>query len=114
VSGGQPKGGEVPVSIGIGVDVNRLPFTSSHGRHYQQLAFPMALLDANGGFVTGKESVMDLAVTDAKLATLKRDGLKTVATLSAPPGIYRVRTVIREGTKGGLTTSTPAVGLRGR
>jgi VWFA-related protein len=114
LAGGPPKDGMIPVSIGITVDVNRLQFTSSHGRHMQQLAFLMALLDAKGDFVTGKESIMDLALTDEKLAAVKKDGLKTVATLHAPPGIYQVRTVVREGAKGSLAASTTAVELQAK
>jgi VWFA-related protein len=111
---GQPKDGTIPVSIGVTVDVNGLQFTTANGRHMQQIVFLMTLLDANGGFVTGKESSMDLALTDEKLASLRKDGLKTVATLNAPAGIYQVRTVIREGMKGGLTASTTAVEVRGK
>jgi len=55
---------------------------------------------------------MDLALTDEKLASLKKDGLKTVATLNAPAGVYKVRTVVREWMKGGLSASTTAVELR--
>jgi len=104
----------IPVSIGITIDVNRLQFASAHGRHMQQIVFLMTLLDANGGFVTGKESIMDLALTDEKLASLKKDGLKTIATLKAPAGIYQVRTIVREGMKGALAASTSAVELRGK
>jgi len=114
----QPKDGDkegmIPVSIRITFDVNGLQFATAKGRHMQQLVFLMTLLDANGGFVTGKESIMDLALTDEKLASLKKDGLKTVATLNAPAGIYQVRTIVREGMKGGLTASTSAVELRGK
>jgi VWFA-related protein len=114
LAGGQPKDGVIPVSVGIAVDVGRLQFASSHGRHMQQIVFLMTLLDAKGDFVTGKESIMDLALTDEKLAALKKDGLKTVATLNAPPGIYQVRTVVREGMKGNLAASTTTVELRGK
>jgi hypothetical protein len=40
--------------------------------------------------------------------------LKTVATLNAPAGVYQVRTVVREGMKGGLTASTTAVELHAK
>jgi hypothetical protein len=106
--------GMIPVSIRITFDVNRLQFAIAKGRHMQQLVFLMTLLDANGGFVTGKESIMDLALTDEKLASLKKDGLKTIATLNAPAGMYQVRTVVREGMKGELMASTTAVELRAR
>jgi VWFA-related protein len=114
LAGGAPKDGAVPVSIGITVDVNGLQFATDHGRHVQQLVFLVALLDSSGGFVTGKESIVDLALSDAKLASFKRDGLKTVATLDAPPGVYRVRTVVREAVKGGLAAITTAVELRAK
>jgi VWFA-related protein len=113
LAGGPPKNGAVPVSISINVDVSRLQFAVNQGRRAQQLVFIMALLDPQGGFVTGKESVMDLALTDAKLASLKTEGLKVAGTLEAPPGVYRVRTVVREGIRGQMATDSAMVELRG-
>jgi VWFA-related protein len=111
LSGGQPKDGSVPVTVGITVDVSSLRFTTNHGRHFQQIVFLMALLDANGSFVTGKESIMELALSDARLASLRK-GLRVEGTLTAPAGIYQLRTVVREGMRGRLAASTSAVELR--
>ncbi|HEY6302545.1 MAG TPA: hypothetical protein VIX14_05710 [Terriglobales bacterium] len=55
---------------------------------------------------------MDLALTDATLASFGKDGLRTVATLDAAPGIYQLRTVVREGMKGSLGTQTATVDIR--
>jgi len=112
LASGQAKDGEVPVSIRITVNVNRLSFAGADGRHRQQLVFLTALLDSAGGFVTGKESVMDLSLTDAKLASMRKDGLTAVATLAAPPGSYQLRAIVREGVKGSLAASSTAVALR--
>jgi hypothetical protein len=111
LTAGQPKDGAIPVSVRLTVDMNALQFTAFNGRHMQQIAILTTLLDGNGGFVSGKESIMDLALTDEKLASLRKDGLKTVATLNAPAGTYQVRTVVREGMKGSLGTLTTAVEL---
>ncbi len=111
---GVPKDGAVPISIDINVDVNRLQFTTYHGRHLQQIVILMTLLDANGSFVTGKESILELALTDRKLASLQKSGLRTAATLSVPAGIYRARTIVREAMKGNLGASTTAVDLGGK
>jgi len=46
---------------------------------------------------------MDLALSDERLVSMKHDGLKGVVTLSAPPGEYRVRAIVREGMKGKLS-----------
>ena len=112
LTGGAPKNGEIPVSVRVAVDVNRLQFASSHGRHAQQLTFLVTLLGANGEFLRGKESIMDLALTDSKLASMKQTGLTTVETIDAPPGVYQVRTIVREAMKGALTAATTAVELR--
>ena len=102
------------VSVSISIDVNRLEFTVGNGRHVQQIVFLMTLLDPSGAFVTGKEAIMDLALSDERLASLKKDGLKAVATLTAPAGEYRVRTIVREAMKGNLTASTTPVELQAK
>jgi len=114
LSAGAPKDGSVPLTIRITVDLDRLQFATANGRHVQQLLFLTTLLDANGGLVTGKESIMDLALTDERLDSLKKDGLKAVATLTAPAGTYQVRTIVREGMKGSLAASTTPVELRAK
>jgi hypothetical protein len=104
--------GYASVSITVVVDMKGLEFTSASGRHAQQIVFLMTLLDPNGAFVTGKEAIMDLAVTDERLASLQKTGLKAVATLTAPAGNHRVRTIVREAMKGKLAASTIPVELR--
>ena len=114
LTGGQPKNGEIPVSVHVAVDVNRLQFAAAHGRHAQQLVFLVTLLNSNGEFISGKESIMDLTLTDSKLASMKQSGLTTIATLDAPPGVYQVRTIVREAMKGALAATTTPVELRAK
>lgn len=114
VAGGQTKNGEIPVLVRVTVDVNRLQFAASHGRHAQQLVFLVSLLDSNGEFVSGKESIMDLELTDSKLTSMKQSGLTTFATLDAAPGVYQVRTIVREAMKGALAAMTAAVELHAK
>jgi VWFA-related protein len=109
---GELKDGTVPVVITVTVDMNDLEFKESNERSVQQIVFLMTLLDSQGTFVTGKEAIMDLALSGQKLEALKRDGLKAVATLNAPPGVYQARIVVREGMKGKLAASTIAVDLK--
>lgn len=112
--GGEPKGGAIPVSVRFTVDVNALRFVAHDGRHVQQLVFVAALLDTKGGFLNGEESVMDLDLTDAKLASLRNTGLTAIATLVAPPGAYRLRAVVREGVNGHLAAIGSPVEFRVR
>ena len=106
------KPGEKSVAVTVSIDVGGLQFVVNSGRHVQQLVFVMTLLDSTGAFVTGKEAIMDLALTDEKLASLQEEGLKAVATLNAPAGAYQLRTIVREGMKGALAASTLPVNLQ--
>jgi VWFA-related protein len=108
------KPGDKSVSVTVAIDVGGLQFVVNNGRHVQQLVFLMTLLDLNGAFVTGKEAIMDLVLTDEKLASLLEEGLKAVATLNAPAGTYQLRAIVREGMKGALAASTLPVDLQAR
>jgi len=112
LAAGQLSEGAIPLSVAVTLDVNQLQFATDAGRHVQQIVFLTTLLDAGNSFVTGKESIMDLSLTDEKLASLKKDGLKAVATLNVPAGVYHVRTIIREAMKGSLAASTIPIDLR--
>ncbi len=114
LSAGQPRGGAIPVSVRYTLDVNTLGFTKFKGRHMQQIVFLTALLDPNGAFVNGEESIMELALTGEKLASLKKTGLIAVATIPTLPGQFRVRTIVREGMKGNLAAVTTPVDVRGK
>ena len=94
------------------VDLKNVRFTRLNGRHMQQIVFLTTLIDAKGEFVTGKESIMDLALTGIKLASMRKDGLKAITTLNAPAGIYQVRAIVREGVKGTLAAITIPVEVR--
>ena len=79
------------------------------GRSPQQLAFVTVLLDANGGYVAGKESVMDLSLTAATLASFRRKGLDAAVSFNVPKGRYQVREVAREAVHNLLATSNTPV-----
>jgi hypothetical protein len=91
-----------------------LQFTAFNGRHMQQIVFVTALLDPNGGFVTGEESIMDLALTDEKLASFQQTGLTVIANLHAHTGIFQIRTIVREGMKGYLAANSAPIEVQAK
>jgi hypothetical protein len=109
LAAGQPRDSVVPVSVRLTVDINGLPFTAWQGRQVQPVAFVVALLDPAGGSVTKEESIMDLALTDEKLASLRQTGLQAIATLNAQAGTFQVRAIVREARKGHLAAQTMPV-----
>jgi hypothetical protein len=112
LAAGKVSEGTIPLSVEVTIDVNHLQFVTGAGRHVQQIVFLTTLLDAGNSFITGKEAIMDLSLTDEKLALLQKEGLKAVATLNVPAGVYHVRTIVREAMKGGLAASTIPIDLR--
>lgn len=114
LSTGQPNDGTVPVSVRFSVDVTALRFNPFKDRHMQQLVFLTALFDPQGNFVGGQESIMDLAVTDEKLASLQKTGLTAITTLRSQPGNYQIRAIVREGMKGKLAAVSTPVELPAR
>jgi VWFA-related protein len=112
LSPGELKNGLLPISVHVQVDLKNVQFTRLNGRHMQQIVFLTTLIDAKGEFVTGKESIMDMALTGDKLASMRKDGLMAITTLNAPAGIYQVRTIVREGVKGRLAAITIPVEVR--
>ena len=114
ISAAEFKDGVLPISVKVKVDLKNVQFTRLNGRHMQQIVFLTTLLDSKGGFVTGKESIMDMALTDEKLASMRKDGLKAIATLNAPPGTYQIRAIVREGVKGTLAAITTLVEVQAK
>jgi hypothetical protein len=93
-------------------DVTRLAFKLQAGARSQQLHMVAALLDGRGNFVTGKEGVADLALSEASFARLAPGGLNLVLRLEAPPGTYQLRLVAADEGDAHVSASTQAVELK--
>ena len=106
ITHGPVQTGAFPIRIEIHVDAGALQFPTQQGRAVQQLTFVTVLEDASGAYVTGRQAVMDLALTPAKLAELKRDGIKARLTFHAPTGRYRLRSVVREAAGNRIAATT--------
>ncbi len=109
---GVEQAGRFPIHIEIHVDARTLQFAAQQGRSLQQLTFVTVLQDAAGAYVTGRQAVMDLALTPARLAQLKRDGIKAGLVLYAPKGRYRLREVVREAARNHISATTTDFDLR--
>jgi hypothetical protein len=96
VSSASGEGGQITIDVNIKVDANRLKFVEKDDRQVQQLTFVTLLEDGQGHLITGKQAVMDLALTPGKLAEMRADGIKVETTFSAAKGAYQVREIVRE------------------
>jgi VWFA-related protein len=109
---GAEQAGRFPIHIEIQVDARAIQFAAQQGRSLQQLTFVTVLQDASGAYVTGRQAVMDLALTPARFAQLKRDGIKAALVLYAPKGRYRLREVVREAARNHISASITDFELR--
>ena len=96
------------VRVDITVDLRHLKFSRQPGLSLQELTFLTLLEDAGGNFIAGKQSVMDLRLSEGKLAELQKDGLHAATTFSLATGSYRVREIVREVVENRIAASNTA------
>jgi VWFA-related protein len=106
------KDGQYQIRVNIRLDAKRLPFSDTNGKSLQQLTFVSVLEDANGNFVEGKQTVMDLVLAPATRATMEATGIKAAISFVVPKGDYLVREVIREAVHNRFAASTTTVPAR--
>jgi VWFA-related protein len=103
------QGGGPAVSVVMHLDAGKLKFREGFGVRSQKLVFITALFDPAGNYVTGKESEMEFALSDATYQQAAAGGINARVTLEASPGEYRLRWVVQETLEGKLTAGTQAV-----
>jgi hypothetical protein len=81
-------------------------------RRVEDLTIVAALFDAQGNFVVGKEGAIAFSLKPATFADLSKEGVNCMLTLLAPPGTYRLRTVVTDAASGKMVASNESVELR--
>jgi len=111
-----PKPEDPPeqLTVVLNIDVIHLPFQRANGRREQQLTMVAALSDDSGNFVTGAKGGIGLDLKETAYAALVKQGkpLSLEMKLGAPPGRYRLRTVLREDGTNRMTASSQAIELK--
>jgi VWFA-related protein len=107
----ETPGGETALRVTLHLDVQRLRFTTVAGVRMLKLTFIAVLFDEHSAFVAGKEGQAEFMLKEETFNRLT-SGLDTKLTLVAPPGKYRLRSVVSEGTEGKLTAASQEVEIR--
>ena len=71
--------------------------------------FVAVLYAPEGGFVTGKEAVMDLSLKPESYERFLMTGITGTMSLEAPPGAYRLRIVVQEAVGGKMSATSKDV-----
>lgn len=84
------------ISVTLHFNLRSMKFRREDGRNLNDLTVMVALFDRDGNYVSGAQKSMGLRLTDAMLAQLKVNGTTISEELSAKPGSYVIRAVLRE------------------
>jgi VWFA-related protein len=104
--------GSQEVSVQTHVNIQRLPFDVQQDRHVDMLTFVVALFDAQGKIVVGKEAQMQLALKPESFERFSKSGIGGGLSLEAPAGEYRLRVVVEEALHGEMSATTKNVQIQ--
>jgi len=85
------------------VDLQALHFRKEADRNLDNLTFVTAVFDRDGHYVSGQQKVLELRLRDASLEKFLRTGIKVETEIAVKPGIYLVRTVVRDSESGQIS-----------
>jgi VWFA-related protein len=107
------KEGQSILHVVIAVEAGSLRFPEKEGRRVEELTFLTVLEDAQGNFVAGKQSVMDMLLTPAGLANTLKEGIRAATSFSIRrQGSYRVREIVREAVQNRIWASTAPIEIQ--
>jgi hypothetical protein len=70
------------------------------------LTFVVALFDAQGKMIAGKEAQMELALKPQSFDRFSKNGINGALSLEALPGAYRLRVVVEEAIHGEMSATS--------
>jgi VWFA-related protein len=85
------------------VDLRPLRFRKEADRNVDNLTFVTAVFDRDGHFLSGQQKVLELRLRDQSLEKLRHTGIKVETEIKVKPGIYLIRTVVRDTESGQMS-----------
>jgi hypothetical protein len=110
---GKSTEGRPNAQLTFHVDIGKVQFHNQDGARAQSFHMIAALLDTQGTFVTGAETVLEFALKEATYQRIVAGGFNAKVSLEVPAGSYRLRTVVLEGDENGrYSTATQPAEIR--
>jgi VWFA-related protein len=103
------SGREGAVEIVTRIDVRSLPFRKEAGVNRDDVTLVVGLFDGDGNYVKGTQKILELRLRDETLRGQASRGIVIKNSLSAPPGTYLVRVVVRDAEGQNLTAQSGSV-----
>jgi VWFA-related protein len=89
------------------LNLKSVAFHQEADQYQQQITYIAVLYDSHGSYVAGGKSVIDLNLTAPNFERLKEAGINFSLDLGAPPGTYRLRSVVQDKTGQIASASQP-------
>jgi VWFA-related protein len=106
------ENGDPALDVVLHIDVGRLHLEQSGNNRTQKLTWIAALFDAGGSFIVGKENGIELALKELTFNRMSVNGLNITLTLKAPPGPYKLRSVVQDSLDVKVAASSQTVEIR--
>ena len=98
-----PEANKAAVEVHLLIDPKKLNFTQANGHYSTSLDVVGFVLDELGKQRGGFSETLNLNLSQENYDRAK-DGIIYTAAIDLPPGYFQLRTVVREGSSGGLGT----------
>jgi hypothetical protein len=95
---------EAEIDVVTHVDLNPIHFRKEAERNLDDITFVVAVFDRDGHFVSGQQKVLELRLRDQSVERFLRTGIKVQTELKVKPGVYLIRTVVRDTESGQIST----------
>lgn len=96
------------------VDIRGIRFRKEDGKSCDDLVLAAGLFDANGELADGQMQEIALKLSDSTLEKMSQSGLTIKTVLTAKPGTYRVRSVVRDSEGKQLTARNLMTAIPGK
>jgi VWFA-related protein len=97
------------ISFISNVSIHGIQFPEEDARRENQISLVLAAFDENGHFLSGLEKSIDFQLLESSYASLLERGLTSRVELKLPPGVYKVKAVVRENAQGKMGSTTKSV-----
>lgn len=94
------------------LDLGHMRFKPYQDRHTQRLTIVAVLRDAQGAFIAGKRSELELSLKDATLQQFDKTPFSVALTLNAPPGNYTARAVAQDALESAQSAATTPIEIK--
>jgi VWFA-related protein len=84
------------VAVLAHLDLKHIHFKKADGRNVDKVTVVSSLFDRNGNYVVGITKTIDFHLKDETLQSRLEKGITVRTSLSAKPGVYMVRLVVRD------------------